>query len=147
MLKRAKLIETQINQIYGKKANIDVQIMALESASSNKEIFNVMRAGKDALKQATADTDVDKVADVMEDINESIQMADEVNEALSTPIGPQLDEDELNAELAEMESELVDASLMEAPAVPVTSTHSHLTANALLYAQLYHCLDAHILLV
>src|SRR5690348_5231502 len=66
--------------------------MALESAASNKEIFNVMRAGKDALKQATVDTDVDKVADVMEDITESIQMADEVNEQLSQPIGPQMDE-------------------------------------------------------
>lgn len=29
-----------------------------------------MRAGKDALKVATAATDVDKVADVMEDLNE-----------------------------------------------------------------------------
>ena len=44
--------------------------MALESAASNKEIFDVMRAGKDALKVATANTDVDKVADVMEDISE-----------------------------------------------------------------------------
>lgn len=56
LLKRAKLLETQINQIYGKKANIDIQIMALESAASNKEIFDVMRAGKDALKMATAHT-------------------------------------------------------------------------------------------
>ena len=56
LLKRSKLIETQINQIYGKKANIDIQIMALESAASNKEIFEVMKAGKDALKIATAST-------------------------------------------------------------------------------------------
>jgi uncharacterized protein (DUF342 family) len=58
LLKRSKLLETQINQIYGKKANIDVQIMALESAASNKEIFDVMRQGKDALKAATATTSV-----------------------------------------------------------------------------------------
>lgn len=44
LLKRSKLLETQINQIYGKKANIDIQIMALESAASNKEIFEVRRA-------------------------------------------------------------------------------------------------------
>lgn len=162
LLKRAKLVETQINQIYGKKANIDVQIMALESAASNKEIFDVMRAGKDALKIATANTyehegpqqnrrrssfgrstmcshrlslrsflpfspcspllsDVDKVADVMEDINEQIQMADEVNEQMAQPIGPQMDEDELNQELEEMENELMDSQLLAAPDVPVTS--------------------------
>jgi N-acetyl-gamma-glutamylphosphate reductase len=59
LLKRSKLLETQINQIYGKKANIDIQIMALESAASNKEIFDVMKAGKDALKLATAHTSDD----------------------------------------------------------------------------------------
>jgi len=122
LLKRSKLLETQINQIYGKKANIDIQIMALESAASNKEIFDVMRAGKDALKVATASTDVDKVADVMEDIAESIQMNDEVNEQMAQPIGPQVDEDELNAELEEMENELMDQQLLAAPDVPVTAT-------------------------
>lgn len=60
LLKRSKLLETQVNQIYGKKANIDIQIMALESAASNKEIFEVMRAGKDALKMATASTSVER---------------------------------------------------------------------------------------
>jgi uncharacterized membrane protein (UPF0182 family) len=101
--------------------------MALEAASSNKEIFNVMKLGKDALKQATAQTDVDQVADVMEDINESIQMAEEVNEALSQPIGPQLDEDELNAELAEMENELVDQDLLQTPTVPVHAVRTQPT--------------------
>jgi hypothetical protein len=28
LLKRSKLLETQINQIYGKKANIDIQVRA-----------------------------------------------------------------------------------------------------------------------
>jgi hypothetical protein len=56
-----------------------LQIMALESAASNKEIFDVMRAGKDALKVATATTDVDKVADVMEDISEVSTRLDEQN--------------------------------------------------------------------
>jgi len=124
LIKRSKMFENQINQIYGKKGNIDVQIMALEAASSNKEIFSVMKLGKDALKAATAATNVDQVADVMEDINESIQMADEVNEALSQQIGPQLDEDELTKELEEMESELVDQQVLAAPAIPVTAVKS-----------------------
>lgn len=135
LLKRAKMLDAQINQNYGKKANIDVQIMALEGAHSNAEIFRVMQQGKDALKRATQDTDVDKVADVMEDINEQIQMADEVNEAMSQPIGPVMDEDELNQELEEMENELIDQQLLEAPDAPkdkirVPTTGATVTASS-----------------
>ena len=47
-------------------------------------------------------------------------MADEVNEQMAQPIGPQMDEDELNKELEEMESELMDSQLLAAPTVPST---------------------------
>lgn len=51
----------------------------------------------------------------------SIQMADEINEQMAQPIGPQMDEDELNAELEEMENELMDSQLLAAPDVPVAT--------------------------
>jgi len=131
LLKRSKMFEQQIQSIYGKKSNIDVQIMALESAASNREVFQVMKSGKDALTKASAEVDIDKVSDVMEDITESIQMSEEVNEALSQQIGPQMDEDELHAELAEMESSLVDQQVLQAPQVPVTATTSKSPMKAL----------------
>jgi len=118
LLKRAKLLENEVNKIYGKKSNIDVQVMALENAASNRETFVAMKKANDALRAATAQTDVDKVADVMEDINESIGMADELSEALSQPIGPVMDEDDLTKELEEMEGALADESVLEAPVVP-----------------------------
>ncbi len=55
-IKRKRMYEKQIEQIYGKKSNIEMQIMALQSAASNKEVFDVMRLGKDALKQAIVAT-------------------------------------------------------------------------------------------
>ncbi len=36
--------------------------------------------------------DVDNVGDIMEDINQSIEMASEVADAMSNPIGPPMDE-------------------------------------------------------
>jgi len=117
-LKRKKMFEKQIDQIYGKKANIELQIMTLEGASGNNDVLKAMRSGADALKRSVKETDVEKVADVMEDINESMGLADELGEALSQPIGPVMDEDELNAELEEMENELDDAELLKAPMVP-----------------------------
>jgi len=118
-LKRKKMYEKQIDQIYGKKTNIDLQILALEGASSNKDVIVAMQAGARALQAAVAETNVDRVDEVMDDIQESMGLADELGEAISQPIGPAMDEDELSAELAEMEGEMMDEDLLSAPSVPV----------------------------
>jgi len=118
-LKRKKMYEKQIDQIYGKKTNIEIQIMTLEAAAGNTEVLAAMRKGADALKRTVKETDVDKVADVMDDINESMALADELGDAMSQSIGPQLDEDELNAELEEMENALADEDMLKAPVVPI----------------------------
>ena len=118
LIKRAKLYDAQITQLYGKRSNLDIQIMALEGAASNSEIFKAMNLGRQALKQATSSVDVDVVGDLMEDLNESLQANEEINDALALQIGPQMDEDELNAELEEMEQELVDKDLLAVGAMP-----------------------------
>jgi len=117
-IKRKRMYEKQIEQIYGKKSNIEMQIMALESAASNKEVLDVMKIGKDALKSAIQATDVEKVEEVMEDINEQIAMGDEIGDAMSNPIGQPVDEEDLNKELEEMEAEMTEEELLEAPVVP-----------------------------
>lgn len=118
LIKRAKLYDQQITQLYGKRSNLDIQIMALEGAASNSEIFKVMNVGRQALKQATSSVDVDVVGDLMEDLNESLQANEEINDALAQQIGPSMDEDELNAELEEMEQEMVDSDLLAVGAMP-----------------------------
>jgi len=92
--------------------------MTLEAAAGNTEVLAAMRQGADALKRTVKETDVDKVADVMDDINESMALADELGEAMSQSIGPPIDEDELNAELEEMENELTDQEMLKAVDVP-----------------------------
>jgi len=117
-LKRKKMYEKQIDQIYGKKTNIETQIMALEGASSNKEVITAMKEGATILQATVSDLNVDKVDEVMDDITDSMAMADELSDAIAQPIGPAVDEDELSAELAEMESEMMDEDLLAAPSVP-----------------------------
>lgn len=112
-LKRKKLLEKQVEGIYGKKGNLEVQIMALESAASNKEIIHVMKRGKQALQANVSENDVDEVAEVMEDIQEGIANVDEISEAMAHPLGDPLDEDELDAEFKELEDELEE---LEEPA-------------------------------
>jgi len=120
-IKRKRMYEKQVEQIYGKKSNIEMQIMALESAASNKEVLDVMKIGKDALKTAIQATDVEKVEETMEDINEQIAMGEEIGEAMSNPIGAPVDEEDLSKELEEMEAEMTEEELLEAPVVPKVS--------------------------
>eukprot|EP00478_Filoreta_tenera_P002553 GABV01002652.1.p2 GENE.GABV01002652.1~~GABV01002652.1.p2 ORF type:complete len:159 (+),score=73.70 GABV01002652.1:144-620(+) len=119
------MFEKQIEQLEGKRMNIETQIMALEAQAANKQIFNVMKQGKTALKASIGENDVDEVAEVMDDITEGIAQVDEISAAMSQPIGSDiLDDDELEAELAAMDEELMNEELNSEPvihrATPVT---------------------------
>lgn len=118
-LKKKKMLEKQLEQNYGKQMNLETQIQALEGAANDRETLAAMRTGADALKNAIKPQDVERVDDIMDDINESMQMAEELGQAMSQNIGQSLDDEELLAELDEMEQELADESLLEAPDVPI----------------------------
>jgi charged multivesicular body protein 4 len=129
LLKRKKMYEKQVEQIYGKRQNLEVQIMALENAGINSDLAKVMSDGSRALDATLAATDIDKVEDIMESVNESMDRAEELSDAMSLPIGPVMDEDELLDELNELESEMeteeaqgVLGQLQEAPAAKVAPT-------------------------
>jgi len=111
-LKRKNNYQKQIDQIYGKKINIDIQIMALEDAASNKQMLQAMASGRDALQHHVNDDQIEKVADVMDDINDSLAMSDEFGEALSQPIGNQMDDDDILAELDALGDEIADEDIM-----------------------------------
>jgi len=95
-----------------------MQIMALENAASHKEIFGVMKQGKDALQSSVKEADVENVEEVMADLNEQMDMVDQLGDAISNPLGPQMDEDELNAEFENLESEVMDEEMLAAPDLP-----------------------------
>jgi len=113
--KKKKQLEIQLQSIQGKKLNLDTQIMALEDAHLNKETLESMRIGTAALKTAMKDTDVDKTEDIMEEITEEMDKIAEINGAMSQPLGPVMDEDELEAELAELEELEADELLSDMP--------------------------------
>jgi len=114
-LKIKKGYEKQLNSIQGKKLNLETQIMALEDAHLNKETLNAMKASANAMKATMNEDEIDKVDDVMEDLNEQMDMIQEMNEAMSQPIGADIDEDELDAELAELEDLEADELLHDLP--------------------------------
>merc|ERR1719347_604699 len=116
-LKKKKQLENQLNSIRGKKLNLETQIMALEDAHLNKETIKAMKTSANAMKATIKESDIDKADELMEDINEAMDQVNEMNEAMSQPLGQMMDDDELEAELAELEEleadELLNDGLVE----------------------------------
>ncbi|GCC38593.1 charged multivesicular body protein 4b isoform X1 [Chiloscyllium plagiosum] len=130
-LKRKKRYEKQLAQIDGTLSTIEFQREALENANTNTEVLKNMGFAAKAMKAAHENMDIDKVDELMQDITEQQELAQEISEAISKPVGfgEDFDEDELMAELEELEQEELDKNLLEIggaenvplPNVPSTS--------------------------
>ncbi|KAI3369692.1 hypothetical protein L3Q82_024537 [Scortum barcoo] len=133
-LKRKKRYEKQLGQIDGTLSTIEFQREALENANTNTEVLKNMGYAAKAMEAAHGNMDIDKVDDLMADITEQQELAQEISDAISRPIGfgEDYDEDELMAELEELEQEELDKNLLEVggtedvplPSVPSTSLPS-----------------------
>ncbi|XP_058487035.1 charged multivesicular body protein 4b-like [Solea solea] len=130
-LKRKKRYEKQLHQIDGTLSTIEFQRDALENANTNTEVLRNMGFAAKALQAAHQTIDVDNVHDLMDDITEQQELAQEISDAISRPVGfgEDYDEDVLMAELEDLEQEELDKNLLEIqgtedvplPSVPSTS--------------------------
>nr|XP_019966138.1 PREDICTED: charged multivesicular body protein 4b-like [Paralichthys olivaceus] len=130
-LKRKKRYEKQLGQIDGTLSTIEFQREALENANTNTEVLKNMGFAAKALQGAHQHMDIDKVEDLMSDITDQQELAQEISDAISRPVGfgEDFDEDELMAELEDLEQEELDKNLLEIqgaedvplPSVPSTS--------------------------
>eukprot|EP00117_Sycon_ciliatum_P003021 scpid87398/ scgid7986/ Charged multivesicular body protein 4c; Chromatin-modifying protein 4c len=117
-LKRKKRLEKQLQQIDGTLSTIEFQRDSLENAASNTAVLQSMGFAAEALKAAHKDLDVDKVHDMMDDIAEANELHQEISDVISAPAGfgqEDLDEDDLLAELEEMEQEEIEEKLISIP--------------------------------
>jgi len=105
-LKRKKRYETQLRQIDGTLTTIESQREALEGANTNTAVLQTMNEAAKAMKKAHSDMNVDEVHDMMDDIAEQQDVAKEISE-ISSPVafGQEYDDDELEAELNDLEEE------------------------------------------
>nr|XP_033790971.1 charged multivesicular body protein 4c [Geotrypetes seraphini] len=127
-LKRKKRLEKQLIQIDGTLSTIEFQREALENSHTNTEVLKNMGYAAKAMKAAHANMDVDKIDSLMQDIHEQQDIAQEISDAISRPagFGEEFDEDELMAELEELEQEELNKHMADVrlPSVPATSLPS-----------------------
>ncbi|KAK4412574.1 Vacuolar protein sorting-associated protein [Sesamum alatum] len=124
-LKRKRLYEQQIEQLGNFQLRIHDQMIMLEGAKATTETVDALRSGAAAMKAMQKATNIDDVDKTMDEINEQTENMKQIQEALSTPIGAaaDFDEDELEAELEELEGAELEEQLLQpattAPAAPV----------------------------
>ncbi|KAI3422890.1 uncharacterized protein J3R85_011627 [Psidium guajava] len=124
-LKRKRLYEQQIEQLGNFQLRIHDQMIMLEGAKATTETVDALRTGAKAMKSMQQATNIDDVDKTMDEINEQTENMKQIQEALSTPIGAaaDFDEDELEAELEELEGAELEEQLLQpattAPAAPV----------------------------
>lgn len=119
-LKQKKLLEAQVENISGQRFNLEQQIMTLETAAFNAGTIGVVADAQAELKNIHGDLTVEKVDDVMADMQEGMDQQQEISEALGQQVmgGALIDETDLEAELAGLETEMKQDKLTDAPAVP-----------------------------
>ncbi|KAI9507569.1 Snf7-domain-containing protein [Russula earlei] len=120
-LRRKKMREADLDKLAGMRLQLEVQVNTLESANINANTLEVMRRGANALKDIHNGLTIERVDATMASINEQRDIANEITEAISTSanVGIELDEDELKAELGELEQEELNERLLGADHVPV----------------------------
>jgi len=114
-LKRKKRYEQQLTQLDGTLSTIEFQREALENANTNTEVLKIMGLAAKALKSAHSNMDVDQVHDLMDEVAEQQEIANEISDAISSPVGfnTNVDEEELERELEELEQEELSKKLLD----------------------------------
>jgi charged multivesicular body protein 4 len=128
-LKKKKRLEQQQMQVDNTLATIEYQREALMNAKANADILGTMQTASKTMKAIHKENNIDNVEDVMADIQEQQDIASEIADAISRPIdipGLDVDDDELLAELDELEQEEIDSQMINTgpintPAVPTSN--------------------------
>lgn len=130
-LKRKKGYEANLMKIENQIDSLETQLTSIEGANLNLETMKAMKQGAQAMKQIHGEYDVDKVENTMDDIREQVELADEISEAISRPVGTEyVDEDELDEELAMLQEEEKEhkqqAPAQKAPASRVSAPENEM---------------------
>ena len=119
-LKKKALLTKQLEGQDNNIMRLLEQQSMLESAQVNAQTMAAMKHGAKAQKAAMQEYKVENVYQVFDEIQEVADQSAEIQEAMAQPLGgaAALDEDELEAELAEMQAAALDEELMQPAPIP-----------------------------
>lgn len=119
VLKRKKMLEKQREQSATQEFNLDQTTFAMESLQTTKQTLGTMKEASKQMKKELKTLNMDKIEDQIDDMAEHMEEFEELNEMMSRSWGVPLDvdEDDLDAELAGLDEELFEEE-QESAALP-----------------------------
>ncbi|PNS19122.1 Vacuolar-sorting protein snf7 [Sphaceloma murrayae] len=119
-LRKKKQLEGTLEQTSAQIMNLEGQISSIETANINKETLDALKNASTALKGIHGGLTIDKVDATMEDLEEQHAISKEIASALTTGAGTNaVDDDELEAEFADLQQQELDSNMLKTGSVPV----------------------------
>lgn len=126
VLKQKKQYEQQVEGLRNQSYNMEQANYAAQSLKDTHATVAAMRDGVGQMKKEFKKVNIEEIEDLQDDMADMLEQSDEVQEALGRTYGvPDIDEDELNAELDALGDELAiddDTSYLDdvvkAPSAP-----------------------------
>ncbi|KAL0885466.1 hypothetical protein Bca101_009448 [Brassica carinata] len=110
-LKRKRVYEQQVEQLGNYQLRIHDQMIMIEGAKATTETVDALRIGASAMKAMQKATNIEDVDKTMNEINDQTDNMRQIQDSLSAPFGSDFNEDELEAELEELESAELEEEL------------------------------------
>ncbi|KAJ7150371.1 vacuolar-sorting protein SNF7 [Mycena filopes] len=117
-LKRKRTCETQLEALRGQQMQLQAQLDALESASFNAETVAAMKKAVEVMRQIQGGMSVIDVDGILAQMTEQREVAEEITELISNPIGGVAVDAELEAELSALENDVLTARFLDTDRVP-----------------------------
>ena len=101
ILKQKKVYESQREMLGNQSFNIEQQNMAIQSMKDTKTTVEAMKIGLKEMKKEYKKIDLNKIENLQDDMADIMEQVNDVQDTMSRTYGmPEVDEDELEAELA-----------------------------------------------
>ncbi|POY73208.1 hypothetical protein BMF94_3541 [Rhodotorula taiwanensis] len=113
-LRQKKYQETLLSQTDAQLETLQKLVQSIEFSLVEKDVLYGLKEGSEVLKQLNKEMDLATVEKLMDDTREGIAYQEEVSAMLSSRMSAQ-DEEDVLAELAELQAEQAGVSLPEAP--------------------------------
>lgn len=118
-LKRKKMYEQQRDQMTAQSFNIDQTSFAIESIKDTQTTVAAMKAATVTLKNETKKMNISEIEDFQDDLADMFEDMEEINDIMGRSYGtPEIDECDLEAELACLEDELDGDDIKDETSVP-----------------------------
>ncbi|KAG9521666.1 Snf7-domain-containing protein, partial [Aureobasidium melanogenum] len=119
-LRKKKQLETTLEQTSAQIMNLEGQIASIETANINKETLDALGNASKAMKTIHGGLTIDKVDATMEDLEEQHAISKEIASALTQgSTANAVDDDELESELADLQQEELDNTMLKTGTMPV----------------------------